>query len=200
MAGFSLTAADRFPAGTSVGAYPASNWPQSQLPPSGSPPGSATATASMSTAGTAAFTGLADGTRYFAGADVSGTWRYVAFSTPAAAAGAALTWVALTLGTGITSFGTPYAATPAAALDSSGSVVHLQGLIQGSASGGSVVATLPSASMYPASQRAVVGLNANDGDSIRGMTVRADGTIRNAGNWTAMLVSLDDISYPIGGA
>lgn len=76
MASFPLTRVDRFPDGTSVGAYPASGWSQASLPPSGAPPVSATATATM-TSGTASFTGLADGTAYFFGASVSGTWRYV---------------------------------------------------------------------------------------------------------------------------
>jgi hypothetical protein len=85
MATFSLTRVDVFPDGTSVGAYPAANWSQAQLPPSGAPQGSSTATATM-TSGTASFTGLADGTRYYFGAQVSGTWRYVTgVSSPASA-------------------------------------------------------------------------------------------------------------------
>jgi hypothetical protein len=88
VATFTLTRPDLFPNGTSVGAYPKTNWTFSQLPPAGAAPGSATATATVSS-GSAAFTGLADNTEYFAGASVSGTWRYITIVTgpPAASAG-----------------------------------------------------------------------------------------------------------------
>lgn len=85
MASFSLKAVDRFPVGTSVGAYPQSNWLQSQLPPSGAPQGAATESAVVSAAGVASFSALADETRYYAYALVDGQHRYVSFSTPAVA-------------------------------------------------------------------------------------------------------------------
>jgi hypothetical protein len=83
MASFNLTG-PTFPNGTSIGAYPETNWNTGQLPPSGSAPGSATATATM-TSGVAAFSGLADNTRYYAGAQVNSVWRYVRFYTGVAA-------------------------------------------------------------------------------------------------------------------
>jgi hypothetical protein len=76
---------DRFPVGTSVGAYPQSQWQQWQLPPSGAPQGSAAATATVASDGTATINGLADNTRYFAGAQVAGVWTYIKFRTPPAA-------------------------------------------------------------------------------------------------------------------
>lgn len=81
MASVTLTAADRFPAGTSVSAYLASNWLQSQLPPTGAPQGAAAATASVAADGSLTFTGLADDARYYAYAQVGGQDRYVKFST-----------------------------------------------------------------------------------------------------------------------
>lgn len=71
-----------FPAGVSVGAYPASNWLQSQLPPSGSPQGSATETHTVGSDGSVAFSALADSTRYYLAGQVSGTYRYVQVQTP----------------------------------------------------------------------------------------------------------------------
>lgn len=81
MASATLTAADRFPAGTSVSAYLASNWMQGQLPPTGAPQGAAAATASVAADGSLTLTGLADDVRYFAYAQVGGQDRYVKFST-----------------------------------------------------------------------------------------------------------------------
>lgn len=107
-----------------------------------------------------------------------------------------LTFFVLTLGTGITSFGSPYASTPGAALDQFG-VVHLIGLITGTAASNSIVATLPSALMYPSTQRAVVACNANVSNGTHALTIRTDGTIRNAGAWNSDLASLDDITYPV---
>ena len=79
---FTLACPHRFPEGTSVGAYPASNWPAQVLSPSGAPLGAATDTQSVAS-GSLAFTGLVSGTRYFAAADVNGIWRYVAFTAGA---------------------------------------------------------------------------------------------------------------------
>jgi hypothetical protein len=71
-------AATRFPAGTTVGAYP---WSQDQPPSSGEPPVAATTTAVVAAGGSLAFSGLAQATRYLAAASVGGTWRYVSFTT-----------------------------------------------------------------------------------------------------------------------
>lgn len=81
MATHVLRSSDTFPVGTTVGAYPKSNWSQGALPPSGIAPGSATTTAVVQSDGTATFTGLTEDVDYFAGASVSGTWRYVRFHT-----------------------------------------------------------------------------------------------------------------------
>jgi hypothetical protein len=81
MASQTINAGTVFPEGTSVGAYPASNWSPVQLPPTGAAVGSPTNTQTVS-GGAVTFTGLADGTQYYAGASVSGTWRYVSFRTP----------------------------------------------------------------------------------------------------------------------
>lgn len=78
-----LQSSDRFPAGTTVGAYLASDWVPSKRPPSGAPPGSTVTTAVVAADGSLTFTGLADGVGYYAGADVSG-WRYVGFTMPPA--------------------------------------------------------------------------------------------------------------------
>jgi hypothetical protein len=78
VASFNLTATRKFPEGTSVGAYPASQWRDQEATPSGAPPGAATASATV-TNGVAAFTGLTTGVRYWAGASVSGTWQYAEF-------------------------------------------------------------------------------------------------------------------------
>lgn len=82
MATFTTTT-DRFPAGTTVTVYPESNWPQAGRPPSGAPIGSSTTSAVVSTASVLTFTGLAAATRYYMTASVGGTYRYVAFQTPA---------------------------------------------------------------------------------------------------------------------
>lgn len=81
MAQVTLNAADRFPAGTIVSAYPASNWLQAQLPPSGAPQGAATASGTVGSNGQVTITGLAADTRYFAHASVGGEDRYVRFRT-----------------------------------------------------------------------------------------------------------------------
>jgi hypothetical protein len=70
-----------FPSGISVGAYKQSNW-GIHVPASGAPVGSADATA-VSDGVSIAFAGLASQTDYYAVAQVSGTYRYTAFSTGA---------------------------------------------------------------------------------------------------------------------
>jgi hypothetical protein len=75
MATFTLkTDAQKFPDGTSVGAYPASAYHPTARPSAAS--GSPTASATV-TNGTASFSGLADDTAYVFGATVSGQWRFV---------------------------------------------------------------------------------------------------------------------------
>ncbi len=75
--------ANIFPAGTTVGAYPASNWHATLIPPSGAAVGAATTTAVVAADGSLAFTGLTEDTKYFAGADIGGgSWRYIGFFAP----------------------------------------------------------------------------------------------------------------------
>lgn len=76
----------RFPAGTSVGAYPKSNWPASTYWPSGAAVGSATATATVGADSTLALTGLTDGTDYFLHGLVGSEHRYVSFSARSSSA------------------------------------------------------------------------------------------------------------------
>lgn len=76
MAAFTLTSV-RFPNGTTVKAYPTSNWPAPELP-SGAPVGSSSAEAEMS-GGALTFSGLIQGTHYWAVAEVGGVYRYVEF-------------------------------------------------------------------------------------------------------------------------
>lgn len=79
MASFYLQGPPQFPEGTSVKAYPLSNWNGADY--SGAAPvGSEDATATV-TAGVAAFTGLDPDTRYVAYAEVASQHRYVRFST-----------------------------------------------------------------------------------------------------------------------
>jgi hypothetical protein len=76
---FSLTAPSLFPEGTTVGAYPMTNWAVNAESPSGEPPGAAADTQSMAGGGLT-FTGLGGG-EYWAAAEVGEEWRYVRFST-----------------------------------------------------------------------------------------------------------------------
>lgn len=79
MASFTLSAGQVFPDGTSVGAYPTTNWPNKGQP-SGAPLGAATSTATMSN-GQASFSGLTTGVGYWAVADIGGgSYRYVRFT------------------------------------------------------------------------------------------------------------------------
>lgn len=84
MASYTLTAGGRFPVGTSVKAYPLSNWPAHLRPPSGAPVGSEDETAVVGSSGSAAFSALDADTRYVAYAEVASQHRYTAFATPAA--------------------------------------------------------------------------------------------------------------------
>jgi len=81
MAGATLNVSQKWAAGTTIGAYPRSNWSQAALPPSGAPVGAATTTAVVGADGSLVFTGLADATQYFA-AKSDGVGGYVGFSTP----------------------------------------------------------------------------------------------------------------------
>lgn len=74
----SFTLGPRFPEGTTVKAYPVTNWPNSGQP-SGAPIGASSAEAAV-TGGAAAFTGLVAGTEYWAAAQVGGRYRYVRFT------------------------------------------------------------------------------------------------------------------------
>lgn len=77
MATFTLSSvADQFPVGTSVGAYLAKYRRDGS-----SPSGTATATATVASAGSLTFTGLAHDTDYVAYASVNGAYRYRNFST-----------------------------------------------------------------------------------------------------------------------
>lgn len=84
MASFTLTDVAKFPNGTTVKAYPTTNWPTPILP-SGAPIGSAMAEGSMSS-GTVTFTGLTLGSRYWAVAEVGGVYRYSKFTANASEA------------------------------------------------------------------------------------------------------------------
>jgi hypothetical protein len=75
MASFKLTSNAVFPNGTTVKAYAATNFP-TPIPPSGAPIGSPTAEGTM-TSGSVTFTGLTQGTAYWAVAEVGGVYRYV---------------------------------------------------------------------------------------------------------------------------
>lgn len=107
------------------------------------------------------------------------------------------TYQDLTLGTGITSFGTPYAV-PGAGVDALG-VVHLKGLIGGSASNASVIATLPAVGMRPASRRVVAAADANASRAVLAIIVETDGTMKNVGTWTNELAHLDGCTFTITG-
>lgn len=85
---FSLTASPTFPAGTTVGAYPAALWAGLRPPqPEQTPAGPAVASAPVDGHGFATFSGLAAESTYFAGAEVGGVWKWVSFRTAAEAAG-----------------------------------------------------------------------------------------------------------------
>lgn len=85
MASFRVTRADLYPDGTTVTAYPASNWSQAALPPAGAPVGSSAGVAATMASGAGTITGLADATNYYAYGLVGGEHRYLRFRTSAAA-------------------------------------------------------------------------------------------------------------------
>lgn len=103
----------------------------------------------------------------------------------------------LTLGTGITSFGPPYAV-PGASLDGFG-VVHLRGLIGGTIAGLGVVATLPSAGMFPASRRVVIAADANAATTTFSLIVETTGAIKTLAAWSSSLAHLDGITFATQG-
>lgn len=82
---FSLTDVNTFPAGTSVKAYPVSNWGGVPVNTAAAPPGSATDTQTMGNTGLT-FTGLTAETDYVAYGVVNSIKRYVSF-TPHSAGG-----------------------------------------------------------------------------------------------------------------
>ncbi|WCB94498.1 lipase [Baekduia alba] len=82
---------DRFPAGTSVSAYLRSDLPAMPDPPSGAPSGPvAVSTGLVGADGSLSFSGLADGAKYVAYAQVSGQDRFVQFRAPRAPVNAAV--------------------------------------------------------------------------------------------------------------
>lgn len=77
----------RFPVGTTVAAYRASNWSVAQIPPSGAPAGSADVSGVVVAADTTAtFAGLADGVEYFITntSGTAGSMGYIRFVTASA--------------------------------------------------------------------------------------------------------------------
>lgn len=187
--------ADRFPTGTTVGAYPAASWLQSQLPPAGAPPGSATETAVMAADGSLSFAALAYATEYFAAANVSG-WRYVRFATaaaPAAGAATAVDWLAVVnLGVGVSVLGTPFRAACQVALD--GSTLVFRGDLACSSNGaGFRMFDLPAAIPAPATTIRLMVQSAST-DCV-GLNLKADRTVELAGN-SGTFVILDGCSIP----
>lgn len=79
MASETLKVGTKYPVGTSVSAYAVSSF--DSVPSSGAPSGSAAATATVASDSTLTFTGLTADTRYVAYASVSGTDKYLRFST-----------------------------------------------------------------------------------------------------------------------
>lgn len=85
MASFRL--ADVFLTGTTVRAYPARSFVPSPPQPGQLPPGGVVVSVVVDSEGVASFTGLLPETAYFAGAEVSGAWRWVGFRTESELAG-----------------------------------------------------------------------------------------------------------------
>lgn len=81
MAQETITLGTYIPTGTSVSAYPKSNWTSATLPPTGAPVGAATASGTVAANGTVTFTGLAAETEYFAAGQVGGVYKYIRFFT-----------------------------------------------------------------------------------------------------------------------
>ena len=78
MASFTLTRPEIFPNGTTVGAYPLTNWPVGLPVTPAAPLGSATNEQTVS-AGSATFTGLTEGVSYVAYGLVGSAHRYIGF-------------------------------------------------------------------------------------------------------------------------
>src|SRR2546421_9717020 len=72
---------DKYPSGTTIGAYKQSNWATYQFPPSGAPVGSSDATGSVSASGAVTLTGLTDDTDFFLVQPSGGTYVYTRAST-----------------------------------------------------------------------------------------------------------------------
>lgn len=89
MATHTINRPDRFPTGSTVAVYLASNWPVTKQPPTGDPQGSSITSATATATGVT-FTGLASATAYYAHTDVSGDDRYVGFTTATAQEGAGI--------------------------------------------------------------------------------------------------------------
>lgn len=81
---FVLHNESRFPVGTTVKAYKASNWGTGKLPPAGAPIGASVAEAVVAADGTATLKGLEEGVRYYAAGEVASAWRYSGFLTKVA--------------------------------------------------------------------------------------------------------------------
>lgn len=80
MAEFTLERPNVFPDGTEVGAYAASDWP-TPIPPTGEPTGTAADTGTVAS-NKVTFTGLSEGTAYWAVGKVGETYRYISFLVP----------------------------------------------------------------------------------------------------------------------
>lgn len=91
---FTLDSTTVFPPGTSVAAYPTSNWPGNRVDTTAAPLGSATNSQTMGTSNLT-FTGLAAETDYVAYAQVGGVHRYVGFTLKSLSAGGAIDLTAL---------------------------------------------------------------------------------------------------------
>lgn len=83
MASITLKSVRAFPAGTTVNAYKASDWPTWKQPPTGAPPGVSVTSGVVAADGTLVLTGVTEGVTYFAYAQVGGVDRYVAFTPEA---------------------------------------------------------------------------------------------------------------------
>lgn len=79
---FNLSRSDVFPVGTEVSAYPLPSLPSRPLPgASMAPVATADDTDTVDADGILHFTGLDEGARYEAAAEISGSWRRVFFRT-----------------------------------------------------------------------------------------------------------------------
>lgn len=149
MANASLTPSGTFPAGTSVSAYAATDWPGTTVP-SGAPPGSAAATATVQADGSLTFTGLVEDRTYWAAAQVSGVWRYVRFRAGSDAA--AGTVEVSTVDGGQATIGST---TDAEAASGNGSLIALQKRVRTLLAGGLPAALTGSGSLKVANVEAI---------------------------------------------